>query len=452
MKKNKLVFIFAASLIVACPVFAKEKAKEANATENSSENLDLIDLDSDTPDTDVKETKNEKNSVKKSGQADVKKNYTGWIDTSNKDIDVKLGAINLKARPKLGTFNIQVINDDGKTIPVLETGNEYTTSAFYLRYNKKIYKLAAENNIQASAKRLKDGLELGYSIDKIADVVITFTCLESVTGSGYDMIKVSTTATNKGSKRAVITQKLILDTILGETDNSHFYTSENVSISNEVMYRTMQNENWFISKNKSAAMQLLLNGADISPVDAIALANHSTLLKNTWEPEILAYRAFDTVTSYNNSAVGIYWPESSVDVDGKTTSTFYIAVATDKNEPQGYAYIQKKDSLKPKTIPEVVIPEITVTENQVVEPIRVVVQPVEVQPVKEETVVIDTPAKPTPNVKFDVSSLTKEQLSPEYIQNLLDRILALEESDVALNREELLQLNAELDAILESLR
>ena len=49
-------------------------------------------------------------------------------------------------------------------------------------------------------------------------------------------------------------------------------------------------------------------------------------------------------------------------------------------------------------------------------------------------------------------TLTQEQLTPEYIQKLLDKILALEENDANLNREELLKLNAELDAILESLR
>ena len=48
--------------------------------------------------------------------------------------------------------------------------------------------------------------------------------------------------------------------------------------------------------------------------------------------------------------------------------------------------------------------------------------------------------------------MSKEQLTPEYIQALLDRIAALEEDSPTLNRQELLQLNAELDAILNYLR
>ena len=48
--------------------------------------------------------------------------------------------------------------------------------------------------------------------------------------------------------------------------------------------------------------------------------------------------------------------------------------------------------------------------------------------------------------------MTKDHLTPEYIQSLIDRISALEEDSPSLNRQELLQLNAELDAILTYLR
>ena len=78
--------------------------------------------------------------------------------------------------------------------------------------------------------------------------------------------------------------------------------------------------------------------------------------------------------------------------------------------------------------------------------------PEKVEEIKSLPVKENLEPKVVPNVKFDVSTLTQEQLTPEYIQKLLDKILALEENDANLNREELLKLNAELDAILESLR
>jgi len=446
MKKKLIYTASLVMLLSLLPAFAKEKKAENTVEETEN----------------TKQKKNKKETKENTENTEEKKNYAGWIDTSGKDIDFKTGIIHLKVRPKLGTFNLQVINDDGRSIPVLSTANEFTTTGFFLKYNKKAYKLEAQNNIKTGGKRLKNGVELEYSIENVADIVITMTALESEPGNGNDLLKVNYSVINRGPKKALINQKVLLDTILGETDQYHFYTSASVPVTNEVMYRTMQNEKWFMSKNNQASMQILLNGADITDPYIVALANYSTLSKNTWEPEMLTYRAFDTVLSYNNSAVGVYWPEKSVAVNGKVSSTFYISLASGQDIPQGYAYIQKKDSVKQKPIPEVNIPvEVpVVVKQEPVEEVKVVEVPVvqptvtvqaEVKPAPEP-VKIETPAKPIPNVKFDVSTLTKEQLTPEYIQNLLDRILALEESDTVLNREELLQLNAELDAILESLR
>ena len=64
---------------------------------------------------------------------------------------------------------------------------------------------------------------------------------------------------------------------------------------------------------------------------------------------------------------------------------------------------------------------------------------------------LETPAE-IPTVDFYIKNMQKEHLTPEYIQSLLDRIEALEEDSPSLNRQELLQLNAELDAILTYLR
>jgi spoIIIJ-associated protein len=96
-------------------------------------------------------------------------------------------------------------------------------------------------------------------------------------------------------------------------------------------------------------------------------------------------------------------------------------------------------STKEKAVEEVAVE----VEETVIEKAEVVVEEI-VEEVKEDNVV--------PQVKFDVTSLSTEQLTTEYIQNLLDRIANLEQSGTALNRTELLQLNAELDAILSVLR
>jgi hypothetical protein len=97
----------------------------------------------------------------------------------------------------------------------------------------------------------------------------------------------------------------------------------------------------------------------------------------------------------------------------------------------------------PKEEPEVQILE----ETESVQDVKPATE--EISTVQKEELLIE---EDIPQVKFDVTTLSKEQLTTEYIQNLLDKIANLEQSGTALNRTELLQLNAELDAILSVLR
>ena len=97
----------------------------------------------------------------------------------------------------------------------------------------------------------------------------------------------------------------------------------------------------------------------------------------------------------------------------------------------------------PKEEPEVQILE----ETESVQDVKPATE--EISTVQKEELLIEGDI---PQVKFDVTTLSKEQLTTEYIQNLLDKIANLEQSGTALNRTELLQLNAELDAILSVLR
>ena len=87
-------------------------------------------------------------------------------------------------------------------------------------------------------------------------------------------------------------------------------------------------------------------GADTTPIELVALANYSTFQKNTWEPNMLSYRAFDNILSYNNSAVGVIWPEAKLSPGESSKNVFYIALATDGEKPAAEQFLaanEKKD-------------------------------------------------------------------------------------------------------------
>lgn len=402
------------------------------------------------------------------------KNYVGWVDSTGKDVVYKDGIVQIKVKQNLGTFNIGVVNENGKVIPVLSTSEEFTTSAFYLKTSKKLYTLRNDGNIQTSATRKKNSVALNYYLDKAFDVSVNFETMESGELGTADMIKVTYKVTNLGAKKDEFSLKAVFDTVLGETDRYHFYTSENLPVKNEVAYRTMQNQKWFVSKNKSAAMQFILNGADTTAPDLVALANYSTFQKNSWEPEMLTYRAFDNVLSYNNSAVGILWPVAKVKPMESYKNIFYISLAADGEEPAGHKLIFKpepeEETEKVDLGPEkqnLVVEDAIESEEELplpppvktkkaenmpmeaveVEPLAEAAElPVKAEPLVEDKIEeISLPPEPEKTVKDD-------RLTNDYIQNLIDRITELESDTSKTNTEELQLLNDELDEILSALR
>jgi len=402
-----------------------------------------------------------------------KKDTVGWVDSTGKSTPLNCGIISLRYKQKLGSMNICVSNQKNKLIPVLSSNNEFTSSAYYLKVNNKIYKLIADSTVKVGYVRNDKAMKVTYSVQGLADVAVRYDCISSIKDGVEDMLKITATVTNKSQKKNEYALKAILDTVLGETDDNHFYTKNGVPVKNEVIYRTMKNEKWFMSRNINAAMQMFFDGLDISSPEVVALANYSTLNTNLWIPNMYNYREFDSVMSYNNSAVASVWPAVKLNPNESASYVYYLAFATDGEEPNGEALIYPK---KETALPVPVYTPVS-EEKEYARAIEPVLPPEGYKPVpgsearnypaaaeaktdaqnisgrKQAVPNIEVPKKTekVPETDFTVEKLSNKQLTSEYVQNLLDRIIALEESDANLNRAEILQLNAELDAILDVL-
>ncbi len=379
------------------------------------------------------------------------KDFTGWIKSSRKNIKERYGKIQIKIKSRRGSYNIAALNENDKPISVLSTANEYVTNAFYLKTSKKIYNLITDGNVRSGARRTTDGAQILYEVPTVAQVSVNFACMASEKEKDADMIKVTATVKNISNRNDEFSFKAILDTVLGESAVYHFYTFEDVPVKNEVLYRTLQNQKWFVSKNLNAQMQLFFTGADCTTPDLVALSNYSTLEKNSWEPDMLSYRVFDTVLSYNNSAVCAIWKPMKLAPSESGKVVFYIALSGNGGAANGEKYIYSKEYTTEETS------EKTDTEKTAVKPVEIISSesPTGVTEIDGSDILITEASEATteiPNVDFYIKNMTKEHLTPEYIQSLLDRIAALEEDSPSLNRQELLQLNAELDAILTYLR
>lgn len=418
MKKSILISLLLAVALVS-PLFAKSK-KSAAAEEET--------IQSDVPEMGV---------------------FSDWKKVRSRRIDKIFGRIRIRVLPGRGTFNIGAVNESEKTISILSNMNEYTSTYFSLRCGKKIYKLHDSADVKTKARLLDDKVQIIYSVNGTADVLVEFIPVESQYGEGYDVLRIQTTVTNTGKKAAEFALKNVMDTVLGEADLYHFYTADNVPIKSEASFRTMANSPYFNSKNKSAWCQFLLDGADVTPTDIVALGNYATVDSSTWEPDMSSYRTFDTVTSYNNSAVGILWPAKRLSKMQTMQSVYYIAFATDGNIPFGEEFINLKTAQMKNSAAAAGIIAGTkkqndtskvVTENQEQEEVSEVIS---VSKEQTKTVIDEEPSS---------KNLPKELLTPEYVEGLLKRIDELKAGDQTINKEELKTLNDELDFILSIMR
>ena len=481
---NKKIVVALSALCLFFVSCASNKTKGKNK-EESPKNTEAVSPAQENPPLQKKDEENSKNNVKtgKPGSEIEKKNYIGWIDTSKRNLDVSFGNIRIKTKNNLGTFNLLINNRDKKSIPVLSTSNEYTTSFFALKAGKRIYKLEAAPNIDFFARRSDAGIQMGYSIKNVADVYIFFDCLKSSPDEDYDLLKITATIINTSKRKTDFALKCVLDTVIGETMPVHYYTSKDVPLKSEVVYRTMKNERWLLTKNLTESVQFLLDGADITTPETVAVGSETAIASKNWEPSVNSSRSFGTVLSYNDSAIGITWPKTDVAVDNSKSEIFYMAFATAGRYPNGEKFIKvddKKDEKKSKNLKK--------TKKEKEEKIKVFEENLpeidehedleeedeEIEEVKEKTVKkepkkaekkVTKPKKEEKLVEFteidsseeddeqDVSkNVPKSHLNTEYIKSLLNKIESLEADGSNVNKAELDRLNDELDVILNLLR
>ena len=456
--------VFSLSVILISLVLFSCKSKEVQETPVVGENGEVV-VEAKKPsakeekkkketEEKKKEEKTKKEEEKKKKEEEDDRGLFGWIDTNDKNPSFADGLVKIKTDGKLGTFCIYAIDEKGKETPVFSPLNEFSSTSFYLKAGNKKYKLHRDKNVKTAAKALDNGVALLYSIDNVADVNIRIEVFPTVQDSPADTIKFTAEVVNRSKQPEEFGLKVILDTVLGERRQNHFYTYENTPITSEFATRETENLGYFTSKNEKASMQLLFNGGDTTIPSFFALAGYSKLEGSDWEPNMHTLGAFDTVLSYNNSAVCTIWPDVRL-ANGKSSKTvFYLSLGLYENTPNGYRYVYglgapEKVVKEEKTLllPNQISPTTkTVTMDSVV-----VTQGIE----KTEGVVITPVNKPTEEnqkIEFNVDNIEKDHLTPEYVQSLINRISELEQNGAQLNRSEILQLNAELDAILTILK
>lgn len=338
--------------------------------------------------------------------------YLGIVYTPERKLTLRSEKLRVVLRGKAGTFNIYAVDRKGKGTPIFSSTDDAMATFFSVLVGRREYRLNRAASIARQVRRTADGGQIAYTLERQFRTVLDFSLLSSATGGEADIVRITAYTTNLAKNRQTLAVRAILDTVLGEKQPYHFVTASHDRIYGEKQFTLFSRDRFFYSGDGKTTAQFLVEGKTMQPPQMVSLAGRDTLSDGPWFPVIHEEKSFSNIRAYSNSAIGINWQYFSVDPGETSHVTFYIAVGTDSEPPKGSQFV---DSLVDESLG-------ASPDGQ------------------------DGRADP------DVPEVSEFKLDPAYIQNLIDRINALNADPQYVDHEEVRRLNAELDAILARMR
>lgn len=262
----------------------------------------------------------------------------------SRTVENSVGKVKYLAKGAVGSFQIYALGESGAQIPLLAGYDEFTSSFISLLAGKKEYKLTNNIGIVIGARKTEKGVQMVYVVPDVARVLLSFENVpEEILSKkkiSSEVIKVSLSVMNRSKRSMKFSIKEIFDTVLGEHLGPHFSTGEEIAINSERQYRRFDKVKWISSTNSKAGIQFIFSGDGIKTPEAVSLSNKDLLALQKWVPQVISSRTFDSVLSYNNSALCINWEGCQLDPEEQFEVSYYIAVSSEGLPLDGYKYVE----------------------------------------------------------------------------------------------------------------
>ncbi len=375
------------------------------------------------------------------------------------EIEGVFGIYRVVLHDKSGTYSIYMENTKtSKYVPVLNSLDSSSGTRLYLKAGSFVHVLSKSAGVPVSQYLTDNGFRVEYTLKNLALVTLNFSFVSSqdgLLGEFADVIIVDMYVTNTSGKTDSFALKAVFDTCLGESVAKHFSTNTFPVINEEMSFSSMYADKWIRTSDSNNSMQFLLDGDTITRPLSVTLANRDILLTDVWTPTLIPGRGFNSLFSFNNSAVCIHWNSYRISPKLQSAVRFYITAASNEQIPSdtsapffsgGKAAEISADLMKvQEQAVEEIIESPAVYDVTGKEPVN------DKGSLNSKTSVPDTSTQDANPFEY-TEPIRQEQLDPAYIEALLAKIESLEADSTDIDREEILRLNAELDAILEYLR
>lgn len=381
--------------------------------------------------------------AKKSRNA--KNEILGHEDTS---ASVSKGIVRLDGLGENGSVIYYISNLRGGYIPVNDKSNFADSTFIALYVDGEEFRLNKSKKVSFAFSAEDDVLAEKFTVRGTAELEVTYAI------DGDDAVIISYVLRNTSGKAHDFALKSVYNTKLGENRRSHYSTSKKNDVYNEEIVIPSPDESWIISSDGKYAVEFDIFGKDISAPQRVVMANCDIMKNATPRTEFKAGRAFDSLLSYNDSSLGLFWEGIRLEPEESKELSHRIRFSTNDFQNAGNRFSAAEPA-----------PDEAASEKEGGAAQESLVPLEEKKPSEEaaepEKNEAGSESAPQPenekddrNYEFntDTGGIDSSRLNAEYVQQLINYINSLEQSDPSLNRMKIQQLQTEVDEVLQILR
>ncbi|MCR5385972.1 MAG: hypothetical protein K6E69_02515 [Treponema sp.] len=339
-------------------------------------------------------------------------------------------------------------------VPVIDTLDYANSSYIGIAVDKRFYNVHNTSGITYSYSNDGDTLTVNYQIKKQILLSVEYTI------SSKNILSIKYHVKNIDSDAHSVMLKSVFDTIFEEFNGGFYSTESKKKIKSEYIISDFDRHQYIESSNKVVSIRFLLDENFSKYAYKAVVAAKPYFESDIFEGRFVEGRGFNTVLSYNNSAIGFFFktlklnageektfvqrilfsktefafpddldeePEQNVFVDGESDSENETQSAVTKFVPVDNAADYKPD------VPSAVEED---DEEETVDVKTEVKTPVSVSKPEQDNAVTEARR----------NALKKEASS------LIDRIEKLDDDGANTDQAEVMRLQAQLDQILRQLK
>lgn len=353
--------------------------------------------------------------------------------------------------PYNGGVFLSYVDAKNRKTPVIDTVDYANSSFIGVAVDKKYYNLRTSGGVKYECEVDENSLSVIYTIQKNVVLTVTYTVPHK------NILNIKYTIKNKDSNEHQISIKSVFDTILGEWNGSYFSTESKAKIKSEYIITDFQKHKALTSSDGITGIRFMMDKDFAKYAYKTVIAAKPFFESDVFDGHFQEGRGFNTVLSYNNACVGIFFKTRTLKADKEVSFNHRIefaqAVITSftklEDEDDDENRIYHEDNAGEGEVQPA--PEVKKEEPEVISASENIVP--EVQPAVKEPEPAPEPIFEQITVQEEVNQkVEKQQVNREYALSLINRIKALEDDGKNTDRAELLQLQSELNAILKQLK